>query len=69
MDHNAREQQRELAYDDLMELPYLNAVCRETLRLCAFRLTTRCQHTLTLKQVPTGQDLGSHVSACTLIFF
>lgn len=24
---------KDLAYDDLMELPYLDAVCRETLRL------------------------------------
>ena len=32
-----REHGSELPYDVLTELPYLDAVCRETLRLCVFQ--------------------------------
>lgn len=30
---NARAERRDISYDDLMALPYLDAVCKETLRL------------------------------------
>lgn len=30
---DARVERRDISYDTLMELPYLNAVCKETLRL------------------------------------
>jgi cytochrome P450 len=31
---DARVERRDISYDDLMALPYLDAVCKETLRLC-----------------------------------
>ena len=31
---DARAERRDISYDDLMALPYLDAVCKETLRLC-----------------------------------
>ncbi len=31
---DARVERRDITYDDLMALPYLDAVCKETLRLC-----------------------------------
>jgi Cytochrome P450 len=38
---DARVERRDISYDDLMALPYLDAVCKETLRLCVIyiRLT------------------------------
>ena len=30
---DARVERRDISYDDLMALPYLDAVCKETLRL------------------------------------
>jgi len=30
---DARAERRDISYDDLMALPYLDAVCKETLRL------------------------------------
>jgi hypothetical protein len=31
---DARVERRDISYDELMKLPYLDAICKETLRLC-----------------------------------
>lgn len=35
---NTQNERWDLSYDDLMKLPYLDAVCKETLRLCVDHL-------------------------------
>jgi hypothetical protein len=35
---DARVERRDISYDDLMKLPYLDAICKETLRLCVDHL-------------------------------
>lgn len=61
---DARSSGEDIAYDKLMSLPYLDAVVRETLRLCVsilnrFNVSSLMRHSLDTRQHPGSLECKS----------